>query len=55
VKLRSKAKAPRTNVCGFRSLPSGSYVVKAVLFGADGRQRALVEQEINIMSSGPGQ
>jgi hypothetical protein len=33
-------KAARTNRFEFRSLPSGSYEVTAILLGADGRERA---------------
>lgn len=47
-------KAPRTNVFEFRSLPTGTYQVRAVLIGTQG-QRALVRSEINVMSSGAGE
>lgn len=46
------AKAPRTSIFEFRSLPPGSYEVTAALFGADGRERAIVRQSVNIMSGG---
>ncbi|HEV3141131.1 MAG TPA: hypothetical protein VGY57_11470 [Vicinamibacterales bacterium] len=44
--------APRTNVFEFRSLPPGTYEVRARLFGDDGRQRALARQEVSIIASG---
>jgi hypothetical protein len=47
--------APRTSVCEFHGLPSGTYTVKAVLFGTDGRQRALAQKEINVISGGSGE
>jgi hypothetical protein len=45
-------KAPRTNMFEFRSLPPGMYEVHAILVGADGRARARVRQEVNVMASG---
>jgi hypothetical protein len=47
--------APRTSTLEFRSLPPGVYQIRATLFGSDGQSRGYVHQEINIMSSGPGQ
>jgi hypothetical protein len=47
--------APRTSTLEFRSLPPGVYQVRATLFGSDGQSRGYVHQQINIMSSGPGQ
>ena len=44
--------APRTNMFEFRSLPPGTYEVRARLIGDDGRQRALARQEVNIIASG---
>jgi hypothetical protein len=46
--------APRTNSFEFRSLPSGTYEVKAILYGADGRPRAQARQQVNVIASGPG-
>ena len=46
-------KAPHTNVFEFRSLPTGTYQVRAVLIGSQG-QRALVRSEVNVMASGAG-
>src|SRR5262249_11208265 len=48
-------KAPRTNTFEFRSLPPGTYEVKATLLGAGGSARALVRQQINVIASGAGQ
>lgn len=47
--------APRTNLFEFRSLPPGTYEVRARLIGDDGRQRALARQEVNIIASGGGE
>ena len=47
-------KAARTNMFEFRSLPPGTYEVRASLFGADGQSRALVRQQINVFASGAG-
>jgi hypothetical protein len=47
-------KAPRTNTFEFRSLPPGTYEVRANLLGADGQQRAAVRQQINVIASGAG-
>jgi hypothetical protein len=44
--------APRTNVFEFRSLPPGTYEVRARLIGDDGRQRALARQSVNIIATG---
>lgn len=44
-------RAPRTSTFEFRSLPPGTYEVKAVLIGADGRQRAFARQEINVIAA----
>jgi hypothetical protein len=46
--------APRTNTFEFRSLPSGTYEVKAILYGANGHPRAQARQQVNVISSGPG-
>lgn len=47
-------KAPRTTVFEFRSLPSGTYEVKATLIGESGKPRAFVRQEVNVIASGSG-
>jgi hypothetical protein len=48
-------KAPRTNTFEFRSLPPGTYEVKATLLGAGGSARASVRSQINVIASGAGQ
>jgi hypothetical protein len=47
-------KAPRTKQFEFRSLPQGTYSVKAFLLGTDGHMRATVRQEVNVIASGSG-
>ena len=47
-------KAPRTSMLEFRNLPPGTYEVRALLFGADGRQRAYARQQVNVIASGAG-
>lgn len=46
--------APRTNTFEFRSLPSGTYEVKATLLGPGGEPRAAVRQQVNVIASGSG-
>ena len=46
--------AARTNQFEFRSLPPGTYEVRANLFGTHGEQRATIRQRINVMASGAG-
>lgn len=46
--------APRTNQFEFRSLPSGTYEVSAVLYGSSGEPRAQVHQQVNVIASGAG-
>ena len=46
--------APRTNTFEFRSLPPGSYEVRAILIGSDGRPRGTVRQQVNVIASGGG-
>ena len=46
--------APRTNLFEFRSLPSGTYEVKAILYGADGQARAQARQQVNVIANGAG-
>lgn len=45
-------KAPRTTTFEFRSLPSGTYDVKATLLGENGKARALAHAEVNVISNG---
>jgi hypothetical protein len=47
-------KAPRTSTFEFRSLPPGTYEVRALLLGAGGEQRAFARQQINVIASGAG-
>lgn len=47
-------KAARTNQFEFRSLPPGTYEVRAKLFGTNGESRALIRQQINVIASGAG-
>jgi hypothetical protein len=47
-------KAPRTTSFEFRSLPPGTYEVRALLLGADGKQRAFARQTVNVIASGAG-
>jgi hypothetical protein len=42
----------RTTSFEFRSLPPGTYEVRANLLGTRGEQRATVRQQINVMASG---
>ena len=46
--------APRTNTFEFRSLPPGSYEVRAILIGPGGRPRGTVLQQVNVIASGGG-
>jgi len=46
--------APRTNVFEFRSLPPGTYEVRARLIGEDGRERGAARQEVKIINGGEG-
>lgn len=45
-------RAPRTTMIEFRSLPPGTYEVKAILRGSSGAERASVRQQINVIASG---
>jgi hypothetical protein len=44
--------APRTNMLEFRSLPPGTYEVRANLRGVNGQSRAMIRQQVNVISSG---
>lgn len=44
--------APRTTTFEFRSLPPGTYEVKAVLLGAGGQERAAASAQVNVIASG---
>jgi len=45
-------RAPRTSLFEFRSLPSGTYEVKAVLRGSTGAELASVRQQVNVITNG---
>jgi hypothetical protein len=47
-------RAPRINIVEFRNLPRGAYEITATLIGPGGRERAMVRQEVNVMSTGGG-
>src|ERR1041384_466738 len=42
-------RAARTTMFEFRSLPPGTYEVRANLFGSNGRSRALIRQQVNVL------
>jgi hypothetical protein len=44
-------KAARTSTFEFRSLPPGTYEVRATLYGATGK-RGVVRQQVNVIASG---
>jgi hypothetical protein len=44
--------APRTTTFEFRSLPPGTYQVKALLLNSTGRERAAAVQQVNVIASG---
>jgi hypothetical protein len=46
--------APRTNTFEFRSLPPGTYEVKATLIGAGREPLAAVRQQVNVIATGAG-
>jgi len=46
--------APRTNTFEFRSLPPGTYYVRATLIGTDNEPRATVRQQVSVVSNGAG-
>ncbi len=46
------ARAPRTSLFEFRSLPPGTYEVRATLRAVDGHSLANVRQQINVIDSG---
>jgi len=47
-------RAARTTMFEFRSLPPGTYEVRANLFGSNGQSRALIRQQVNVLASGSG-
>jgi hypothetical protein len=42
--------APRRHTFEFKDLPGGSYEIHAMLLGADGQQRALVVQKLEVIT-----
>ena len=42
--------APRINTVEFRSLPPGTYRVKAMLIGRDSEPRVTLRQQVNVMA-----
>jgi len=46
--------APRTTTFEFRSLPPGTYEVKATLLGSDGAALATVRHQMNVIATGAG-
>jgi hypothetical protein len=44
--------APLTSTFEFRSLPSGTYEVQAILKGAGDAPRALARQQVNVIDAG---
>ena len=46
--------APRTNTFEFRSLPPGTYQVKAMLIGTGNEPRATLRQQVSVMVGGAG-
>jgi hypothetical protein len=48
-------RAPRTSTFEFRSLPPGTYQVRATLIGAGGESLAAMRQQINVISAAGGQ
>ncbi len=45
-------KAARVNTFEFRSVPSGSYAVTAILLAAGGRERATARTQVNVFGDG---
>jgi hypothetical protein len=45
-------KAARTSQFEFRSLPPGTYEVRANLYGSNGAPRASIRQQVNVLASG---
>ena len=45
-------KAPRTNMFEFRSLPPGTYEVRANLLGANRESRAMIRRQVNVIPTG---
>ncbi len=48
-------RAPHTTVFEFKSMPVGTYVVRATLVGADGQMLASVHSQVDVIDTGVGQ
>ena len=46
---------PRTTVVEFRSVPGGSYQIRAMLKGANGREIARVQKTVDVIESSLGE
>jgi hypothetical protein len=42
--------APRTTTVRYEGVPGGTYEVRAILFGSDGKQRAATSQKVDVLS-----
>lgn len=47
-------RAPRTSVFEFRSLPQGTYEVRAILRGSHGEERSTARHQVNVINTGAG-
>ena len=47
-------RAPRTTLFEFRSLPTGSYQVRAILKGVSGRELATSATQVNVVGTDSG-
>ncbi len=47
-------RAPRTSQFEFRSLPPGTYEVRATLLGSRGEERSTARQQVNVIASSAG-
>src|SRR5262245_43626590 len=45
-------RAPKTTRFEFRNLPAGEYEVRASVFGADGRPKAIARAEVHVVELG---
>jgi hypothetical protein len=46
------ANARRITVFRYRSLPAGSYDVRSILIGTNGKERATVGQTVTVLGTG---
>lgn len=47
-------RAPRTTLFEFRSLPTGSYQVRAILKGVSGKELAFTKAQVNVVGGNNG-